>query len=56
LAFANLASVEKRLEQVKKDRKADSKEGVALKKLMEVLYMDEPARNAILDEEEALRK
>ena len=54
LAFADLASVEKRLERVKKDRKADSKEGVALEKLMEVLYKDEPARNAILDEEEEL--
>ena len=54
LAFADLASVEKRLERVKKDRKADSKEGVALEKLMEVLYKDEPARNAVLDEEEEL--
>ena len=54
LAFAGLASVEKRLERVKKDRKADSKEGTALVKLMEVLYKDEPARNAVLDEEEEL--
>jgi GTP-binding protein YchF len=54
LAFADLASVEKRLERVKKDRKADSKEGTALVKLMEVLYKDEPARNAVLDEEEEL--
>ena len=52
LAFADLASVEKRLERVKKDRKADSKEGTALVKLMEVLYKDEPARNAVLDDEE----
>ena len=54
MAFADLASVEKRLERVKKDRKADSKEGTALVKLMEVLYKDEPARNAVLDEEEEL--
>ena len=54
LAFADLASVEKRLERVKKERKADSKEGTALIKLMEVLYRNEPARSAVLDEEEEL--
>jgi ribosome-binding ATPase len=52
LAFADLASVEKRLERVKKDRKANSKEGTALQKLLDVLYQNEPARNAELDEEE----
>lgn len=52
LAFADLASVEKRLERVKKDRKANSKEGTALQKLLDVLYRNEPARNAELDEEE----
>lgn len=55
LALSDLASVEKRLERVKKDRKADSdKEAGALEKLMTVLMNDEPARNAVLDEDEEL--
>ena len=55
LALSDLASVEKRLERVKKDRKADSdKEAGALEKLMMVLMNDEPARNAVLDEDEEL--
>lgn len=53
LALADLAQVEKRYERVKKDRnKADPAEKTALEKLIEVLYNDQPARNADLDEEE----
>eukprot|EP00591_Stephanopyxis_turris_P002624 CAMPEP_0195521144 /NCGR_PEP_ID=MMETSP0794_2-20130614/18094_1 /TAXON_ID=515487 /ORGANISM="Stephanopyxis turris, Strain CCMP 815" /LENGTH=415 /DNA_ID=CAMNT_0040650641 /DNA_START=116 /DNA_END=1363 /DNA_ORIENTATION=+ len=52
LALADLAQVEKRLERVKKDRKADPMEGQALEKIKAVLDNDEPARNAVLDEEE----
>lgn len=52
LAFADLAQVEKRLERVKKDRKAGEAEKNALQKLYDVLMNNEPARNAILDEEE----
>ncbi|KAL7491474.1 hypothetical protein ACHAWT_001288 [Skeletonema menzelii] len=52
LALADLAQVEKRMQRVKKERKADSKEGQALEKLAAVLNNNEPARNAELDEEE----
>ena len=52
LAFADLAQVEKRLERVRKDRKADPAEKSALEKVYEVLNNNEPARNAQLAEEE----
>jgi hypothetical protein len=52
LIFADLALVDKRLERVKKDRKADKYEISALEKVFEVLNQDMPARNAKLDEEE----
>jgi len=52
LAFADLAQVEKRLERVRKDRKANENEKSALEKVYEVLQKDEPARNAVLSEEE----
>lgn len=54
LALADLAQVEKRLERVSKDRKADSNEKSALEKVAAVLNNDEPARNADLTEEEEL--
>merc|ERR1712157_359713 len=54
LALADLAQVEKRLQRVKKDRKADPYEVSALEKIVEVLNNDEPARNAQLDEEEEM--
>ena len=54
LALADLAQVEKRMERVKKDRKADPVEKSALEKLTSVLYNDEPARNAVLTDEEEL--
>lgn len=54
LALADLAQVEKRMQRVQKERKADSKEGQALEKLTAVLNNNEPARNAELDEEEEL--
>ncbi|KAL7548341.1 hypothetical protein ACHAWF_011628 [Thalassiosira exigua] len=54
LALADLAQVEKRMARVKKERKADSKEGQALEKVAAVLNNNEPARNAELDEEEEL--
>ena len=54
LAFADLAQVEKRLERVKKDRKADPAEKSALEKVHAVLMEDQPARTADLEEEEAL--
>lgn len=54
LAFADLASVEKRLERVKKDRKASETEMKALEKVYDVLMKDQPARMADLDEEEEL--
>jgi ribosome-binding ATPase len=54
LALADLGQVEKRLERVSKDRKADPNERSALEKVKEVLYNSEPARKAVLtDEEEA---
>lgn len=53
LALADLASVEKRLERVKKERgNADPAEKSALEKVAEVLNKDQPARNAELDDEE----
>jgi len=55
LALADLSSVEKRLERMKKDRKsgkANEAEGTALEKIAVVLNNDEPARTADLDEEE----
>lgn len=54
LAFADLAQVEKRLERLKKDRKADETEKSALEKAYDVLMQDEPARNADLTDEEEL--
>lgn len=54
LALADLAQVEKRMERVKKERKADSKEGQALEKVAAVLNNNRPARDAELDEEEEL--
>ena len=54
LAFADLAQVEKRLERVRKDRKADPAEKSALEKVQEVLLQDQPARKASLEEEEEL--
>ena len=54
LALADLAQVEKRMERVKKERKADSKEGHALEKVAAVLNNNRPARDAELDEEEEL--
>ena len=54
LAFADLAQVEKRLERVNKDRKANPVEKSALEKVAAVLNNDEPARNAELVEEEEL--
>ena len=54
LALADLAQVEKRMERVKKERKADSKEGQALEKVATVLNNNRPARDAELDEEEEL--
>jgi GTP-binding protein YchF len=53
LALADLASVEKRLERIKKDRKADTTmEKQALEKVLAFLSNGEPARKAELDEEE----
>jgi len=52
LALADLAQVEKRMERVKKERKAETKEGTALAKVAEVLNANQPARKADLDEEE----
>ena len=55
LALADLASVEKRLERIKKDRKADTTvEKQALEKVLAFLSNGEPARKAELDEEEEL--
>jgi GTP-binding protein YchF len=54
LALADLAQVEKRMERVKKERKADSKEGQALEKVAAVFNNNRPARDADLDEEEDL--
>ena len=54
MAFADLAQVEKRLERLKKDRKADPAEKCALEKVQEMLMQDKPARNVDLTEEEEL--
>ena len=55
LALADWASVEKRLERIKKDRKADTTvEKQALEKVLAFLSNGEPARKAELDEEEEL--
>jgi GTP-binding protein YchF len=55
LALSDLASVEKRLERVKKERgKADPVEKSALEKVAEVLNSGQPARAAELDEDEEL--
>eukprot|EP00520_Triparma_pacifica_P012635 CAMPEP_0118632602 /NCGR_PEP_ID=MMETSP0785-20121206/535_1 /TAXON_ID=91992 /ORGANISM="Bolidomonas pacifica, Strain CCMP 1866" /LENGTH=384 /DNA_ID=CAMNT_0006523389 /DNA_START=309 /DNA_END=1463 /DNA_ORIENTATION=- len=54
LLFADLASVDKRLEKVKKDRKADPVEASALEKLKEALDLGKPGRSVELDEEEEL--
>jgi len=54
LALADLGQVEKRLERVVKDRKADPNEKSALEKVAAVLNNDEPARNADLTDEEEL--
>lgn len=52
--MADLSQVEKRLERVKKDRKAEASEKSALEKVQAVLMNDQPARNADLDDDEAL--
>lgn len=52
LAFADLAQVEKRLERARKDKKVIPEEKSALEKVYEVLYKDQPARNAELTDEE----
>jgi len=53
LALADLAQVEKRLQRIKKDRKTDNQyEQSALEKIVAVLNNDEPARNAVLDDDE----
>ena len=54
LAFADLAQVEKRMERLKKDRKADPLEKSALEKIQAVLMDDKPARNAELTDDEEL--
>jgi len=54
LALADLAQVEKRLERVVKDKKADPNEKSALEKVAAVLNNNEPARNAVLSDEEEL--
>lgn len=52
LCLADLGQVEKRLERVAKDRKADPNEKSALEKVSAVLNNDEPARNAQLEKDE----
>ena len=52
LALADLGQVEKRLERARKDKKGDPAEKSALEKIFEVLNNDEPARNAVLTEDE----
>lgn len=55
LALSDLASVEKRLERVKKERgNADPVEKAALEKVAEYLNKGQPARAAELDDEEEL--
>ncbi len=57
LALADLSQVEKRLERARKDKKGDPAEKSALEKISEVLNNNEPARKAVLneDEENAIR-
>ncbi|KAL3810991.1 hypothetical protein ACHAXA_006543 [Cyclostephanos tholiformis] len=53
LALADLAQVEKRIDRLRRERKLDNtKEGAALVRVASVLNNNEPARNAVLDEEE----
>lgn len=54
LALADLAQVEKRIERVRKDKKADPMELSALEKVMVFLSNGEPARRAVLEKEEEL--
>jgi ribosome-binding ATPase len=54
LCLADLAQVEKRLERVAKDRKADPHEKSALEKVAAVLNNNEPGRNAVLEEDEEM--
>lgn len=54
LALADLASVEKRLERARKDKKGDPVEVQALEKVFTVLMNNEPARKAILEDPEEL--
>lgn len=54
LALADLASVEKRLERARKDKKGDPVEVQALEKVFAVLMNNEPARKAVLEEPEEL--
>jgi len=54
LALADLASVEKRIERARKDKKGDPVEVQALEKVFAVLMNNEPARKAALDEAEEL--
>lgn len=54
LVLADLAQVEKRLERVQKDKRADPVEKSALEKVEAVLLAEQPARSANLEEEEAL--
>ena len=52
LVLADGAQVDKRLERVRKDRKADPVEATALEKLKAALDEGTPARNVELDEDE----
>lgn len=52
LALADLSQVEKRLDRVRKDRKATPEEKSALEKVCAVLEQDKPARVAELTEDE----
>jgi ribosome-binding ATPase len=54
LVLADLAQVEKRLERVRKDKRADPVEKSALEKVEAVLLAEQPARSANLEEAEAL--
>jgi ribosome-binding ATPase len=54
LTLADLAQVEKRLERVRKDRKALPDETSALEKVKNMLELDRPARYAELSEDEEL--
>jgi ribosome-binding ATPase len=52
LCLADLVQVEKRMERVAKDRKADPFEKTALEKVNAILNNNEPARNAELEDDE----